>query len=389
MHEGLKALLSLAPSAPHWAIDWAEAERSACAPWFARMKEVPQEKKWHGEGDVWTHTKLVCQALAQMEEYRALERGTQETVFLAVLLHDVGKIVTTRTEDGEIRAPKHGEIGSRMVRTMLWTEMGLCGSAEAQQLRETVCRLIRWHMAPLHMLEGDGERRLRRIAAESELLGGFSIRLLCLLAEADNRGRICDDLAEQLDKIELCRELAREHGCMDGPSAFACGHTQRAYFDGRNVLPDQPLYDDTWGEVILLCALPGTGKDTWIAANCPQLPMVSLDDMRDEMGVLPTDNQGAVAQACKESARRRLRAKEPFVFNATNLTPLTREPLVRLFEQYGARVRIVYLETEWQEEMRRNAARRKAVPEGVIHAMLEKLAVPERAEARTVEWICV
>lgn len=176
---------------------------------------------------------------------------------------------------------------------------------------------------------------------------------------------------------------------MDGPSAFACGHTQRAYFDGRNVLPDQPLYDDTWGEVILLCALPGTGKDTWIAANCPQLPMVSLDDMRDEMGVLPTDNQGAVAQACKESARRRLRAKEPFVFNATNLTPLTREPLVRLFEQYGARVRIVYLETEWQEEMRRNAARRKAVPEGVIHAMLEKLAVPERAEARTVEWICV
>lgn len=389
MNEELRALLAHAPSAPQWTINWAAVERSALKAWFAQMKDVPQEPKWHGEGDVWTHTKLVCEALAALEEYRALNRRQQETMFLAALLHDVGKIPTTKMEDGIIRAHKHGEVGSRMVRVILWTELDLCGTREAQQLRETVCRLVRYHMTPLHMLESEAEMRLRRIAAESELLGGFSIRMLCLLAEADNRGRVCDDLAEQLEKIELCRVFAEENGCLDGPAVFGSEHTERAYFAGRNVRPEQMLYDDAWGEVVLMCGLPGTGKDTWIAAAHPDLPTVSLDDMRDEMHVLPTDNQGAVAQACKEKARAYLRAHQPFVFNATNLTPLTREPLVRLFEQYGASVRIVFLETAWREQLRRNASRQRAVPENVISSMLEKMAVPERAEARHVEWICV
>ena len=38
----------------------------------------------------------------------------------------------------------------------------------------------------------------------------------------------------------------------------------------------QELYDDTWGEVILMCGLPGTGKDHWIRSHCPSLPTVWL-----------------------------------------------------------------------------------------------------------------
>ena len=390
MSDGWEALKAVVPSAPDWRIDWQAVERSPLGVWIEPLAGTIQDAQWHGEGNVWNHTKLVCECLVNIREFRRLDRAMQETLFLAALLHDIGKIRTTKLEDGRIRTPRHGEVGSRMARVFLWTQCGLCGMKEKQIARETICRIVRYHMAPPHMLHGDTYRqRVLRIAAEGELLPEFTIERLAILSQADNRGRICDDLDEQLELIELSCEYAKEQGCFAGPAMFAGKHVQRAYFAGRDIQPDQPLYDDTWGEVILMCGLPGTGKDTWIAQNCADLPVVSLDDIRDQMGVKPTDNQGAVVQAGKESARKLLRAHQPFVMNATHLTPISREPLIRLFEQYGARVRIVYLETEWDEQVRRNGQREKQVPLGVIADMLERLCVPERHEAAMVEWICV
>ena len=95
------------------------------------------------------------------------------------------------------------------------------------------------------------------------------------------------------------------------------------------------------------------------------------------------------AQAAQEACRVHLRAKQPFVFNTTSLTPLMRGKSIRLFEQYGARVRIIYLETGWEEQLRRNAARTAAVPESAIDHMLDTLIPPERHEAHSVEWLCV
>ncbi len=62
---------------------------------------------------------------------------------------------------------------------------------------------------------------------------------------------------------------------------------------------------------------------------------------------------------------------------------------VELFTDYHASVRIVYLETEWGEERRRNASRAAVVPEQAILRMLSKLTPPEGFEAHRVEWRCV
>ena len=66
-----------------------------------------------------------------------------------------------------------------------------------------------------------------------------------------------------------------------------------------------------------------------------------------------------------------------------------RMKLVTLCEDYGASARIVYLETPWEENLRRNEARTACVPAGAIARMLGKLAPPRVFEARTVEWHCV
>jgi predicted kinase len=299
----------------------------------------------------------------------------------------VGKYAVTRLDAGEIHAPGHGRVGAEIARRLLW-QQGFCGSGEAAQFREGICTLIRYHGLPLHAVEDpDGKRRLLQMAAQGEVAKGVTVRLLCLLARADILGRISHDRQELTEKVESCELIAREMGCFHGPYPFPDAHTGRSFLKGRNIQPEYPFYDDTWGTVVLMSGLPGTGKDTWIRENLPDLPVVSLDDIRRETGISPLEDQGRVAQIARERARQLLREKRPFVWNATNITPQTRGKLVSLFEDYGAAVRIVYLETTASEQKRRNAGRPEAVPEAAVVRMLEKLTPPEQYEASYVNWI--
>jgi len=115
--------------------------------------------------------------------------------------------------------------------------------------------------------------------------------------------------------------------------------------------------------------------------------MISLDAIRQELGILPTENQGPVAEEAQKRAKQLLRQKTPFVWNATNITPATRQKLVGLFTDYGAAVEILYLETESRERQRRNLSRPRPVPEQVVARMLSQLTPPEAKEAPTVRWL--
>ena len=390
MNGKCRALLDCLPKPPNYGYDWKGlGELPELAAWFSQMAGTPQQPEWHGEGDVMTHTRLVCQALAGLEAFRAMSMHSRDALALAALLHDIGKMTTTRLEDGALVSPRHGPVGAKLARKLLWQDFGLCGSIDAQRFREAVCLLIRYHTRPPHLIEReDASISLLRLAANGELAPDFTLNALFMLGEADILGRVAEDNPEYLDRVALARELALEEGCLSGPYPFASARTQRALLSGGRVWKDQMLYDDTWGEVILMCGLPGTGKDHWIRANYPDLPVVSLDDLRLEMDVEPTETQGRVVQAARERTKVLLRAKRPFVWNATSLTAL-RAQQIELFERYHTRVRMVYLETAWDENLRRNAGRPDAVPEDVIDRMLARLEPPERFEAQAVEWIYV
>lgn len=376
------------PAPPGFRFDWERLNQTALRPLIDGMRTTQQNPAWHGEGDVWTHTKMVCGELEQMEAFRTLPDRKRKELALAALLHDAGKIRSTRLEDGVLISPGHGLTGAQMVRSLLWKELGLSGSAAAQCIRETVCLLIRYHTMPVHLVsDEDSARRARKIAANGRTAKDFSLDMLFLLAEADVRGRIAPDEKELLEAVELARLLAEEAGCLDRPYDFPSDCTEYAYLSGRNVWENQELYDDSWGEAIILCGLPGTGKDTWITKNCPGWPVVSLDDIRRSMKIRPEENQGVVVQAAREQAKGYLRKHQPFVWNATSLTSTLRKNQTGLFEEYGASVRMVYLETGWHENLIRNEDRMYAVPEAVVSHMLDRLEPPEAFEARKVEWI--
>lgn len=354
-----------------------------------RMSRTPQSVQWHGEGDVYTHTQMVCEALCSLPEYQASPEHHRELVLAAARLHDIGKITTTKETTGGIDAPNHAPAGSRMCRERLW-RAGLCGTGELIGRRETICQLVRYHSFPPHAIDTENAAvRLHQIAANGRLLPDFSLRLLCLLSKADMTGRICGDKQQMLEQIALCEELAKEEGCLDSCFSFPSDHTMRTFLSGKDVWKDQQLYDDTWGTVCLMCGLPGTGKDTWIGKNLPDIPMISLDAIRCERKISPTKNQGYIANLAKEQAKEYLRRHQAFVWNATNITRAMRQQLVALFESYKASVRIIYLETDLQTLLSRNSSRKDAVPVPVIESMLGKLELPEVHEAARVDWISV
>ena len=367
------------PQPPDWSLDWQGIETEfECV---RAMDGCDQDPVWHGEGDVLVHTRMVCEALIQMQAWRELPPQDRAALFAAALMHDVAKPVVQREEDGRIRAPRHASKGARMTRSLLWRHYLPPRSLEHTRLREEIVGLVRRHGLPLYLL--DEANPGRAVIGASQ-----TVRLdrVAMLAEADARGRECADQAELLDRVDLFREIARENGCYTSARAFASDHGRYLYFQGRDLDPDCEVYDDTRLEVVVTSGLPAAGKDYWIARHAADLPVVSLDAIREELGIRPEADQGAVVARAKEQARAHLRVATPFVWNATNVTRPMRSQLFTLLHDYCARIRIVYTETTWDELLRRNRARSNRVPEAVLVKLAGKLDVPDLTEAHGLEW---
>lgn len=127
--------------------------RAAADPGAPRLSPGPAD---HAEGDVWIHTRRVCEELAALDDFRALPGEDREILFWAALLHDVTKpACTRRTSDGRIRSPGHAARGAVLARRLLWRS----GLPFAE--REQVAGMVLLHALPLWAAErDDGARSL-------------------------------------------------------------------------------------------------------------------------------------------------------------------------------------------------------------------------------------
>jgi predicted kinase len=363
------------PQSPDWRVDWNALD--AELDWVRAMRGTPQDPVHHAEGDVWIHTRMVLEALCAMPAWRALDAEAREIVYLASLLHDVAKPRCTRTEhDGRITSRGHSASGAILARRILW-RMSVPFLA-----REAICALVRYHQAPFFLIEKDDAARSARAISQRARCDH-----LALVAEADARGRHCADAGRLLDNTALFRELCAETGCLREPAAFPSAHARVLYLRGDTNDPHYRPHEDFRAEVVLMSGLPGTGKDAWVRANLDGWPVVSLDQIRGELEVDPADAQGEVIARARDLAREHLRAGRRFVWNATNLSKQLRTTVGNVFFDYGARVRVVYVEVPETVLRAQNRGRNAAVPDAVVERLLDRWEVPEPGEAHEVSYV--
>lgn len=367
------SLIHLVPVAPDYTCDW-PAIWNLWPDVMGPLDTCPQDPIHHAEGDVGLHTRMVADALVSLPEWRALPRQDQTILFWAAVFHDIGKPATTEEQpDGRISARGHARVSTLMAREILW-EIGA-----PYDWREAVCGLIAEHLLPFWLIERPDPRRMA-------IMASWRCRpdWLCLHAKSDTLGRICADQQYVLDNIALARETFAEHDCLEKPFAFESTASRVSFFEKDTRDPYYQEHEDFRCTVTLMSGLPGAGKDHWIKTHMPDVPMISLDGIRAEIGAPASGNQGRVLQAAQERAREYMRAGQDFVWNGTNISRTLRAKPLKLFRDYNTRTRIIYIEPACATLRKQNTSRSDVVPQAAIDKMVRKLEPPQDWEAHEV-----
>jgi predicted kinase len=361
-------------------IPWSQLEQEF--DWFRDMKGVRQDPEWHAEGDVFVHTKMVAEALVSHADFQSYSEQDKHVLFAVAMLHDVEKRSTTEDEevDGVMRVTSraHAKRGEKTARLILYKDI-----PTPFWIREHICKLVRHHGLPIWAIEKENPQ-FEVVTASLKLDTG----MLALFAKADILGRIANDASEMMIRVELFEELCKENNCLGEPRFFESNKAQRHYFQkmGESFIEYEP-FDEPKFTAYLMCALPGSGKDTYIEKFMKDVPVVSLDDIRRKNKVKrgDTKGEGNAIQEAKELAKTHMRVGQDFVWNATNITREMRSKLISDFEEYGGAVEIIYIEVPYKDLLSQNHNREHKVPEKALERLISGLEVPDVTECYSLE----
>lgn len=119
--------------------------------WLIRFPELnalvgcPQNPEHHPEGDVWTHTLLVVDAMAALCREHDITGNRRKVLMFAALCHDMGK---PEALQDDLSCPKHDTLGEGLVRSFL------ARMTNEKKVVEGVAALSKTHMRPFGLVTG-------------------------------------------------------------------------------------------------------------------------------------------------------------------------------------------------------------------------------------------
>ncbi len=346
--------------------------------YFDAMKATQQDRIHHQEGDVYTHTQMVLNALVNLEEYQQLTRFEKQVLEYTAIFHDIAKPATyTVIDDNRITHPRHGSIGANITRQILDKEN------YTYQFIAAVYYTVLYHGYPFWLFEK--ENPLRAVITTSLLTCN---KWLYIFAKADLLGRVCGDADDMRYKLELFKEFCLEHNCFDRPKVFKSDYDRFYYFNVDDSYPDTELYHRYAFEIFMMAGLPASGKDHYIHQRWgEELPVISLDDIRETLEISPKENQGPVIQMARERSKEYCRKKQSFIWNATNISKNMRSQLIATWLPYHPKIHIVFLFKNINQALTDNAGREKEykISSSQILKMHEKVQFPTVMECHSLE----
>jgi putative nucleotidyltransferase with HDIG domain len=335
-------------------------------PEFIALKSCNQSSKWHGEGSVWNHTKLVCA--------EAIKKSSDSGIILmaAALFHDIGKPKCTIFKNNDYHSYKHEFEGEKITRNLLWDE--------DVTNRELVCLLVRYHMEPYFLTERND--CLDRLMTLSRNLMG--IKSLLDLNECDIIGSIhetsdCTDL----DRNRFLRKYAQKLDCYYVDNRMY-DHEIKTINNG-----DKPLVN-----INVLIGLPGSGKTTFAEQELKDHSIIlSRDTIREELGyckpgekkVCSFDQEINVTKKFEERLLACVKAGEEVTIDNMNIRRKYREELKGLLKDYNVLWHYYYIQPEYLET---NIARRNGqITSKEINNLRDILSFPHRSECDILSYI--
>ena len=153
------------------------------------LKTVEQSPKYHPEGSVLKHVLLVVDLASEYKKY-----SNDEKVFMwAALLHDIGKLTTTRVRKNRITSYNHDTEGKDIAMNIL-NEL-----TDDEEFKQKVSKLVRWHMQPLFY-----DKNLQFFQPQ-DMINDVEYKEVALLSLCDRlgRGNLDEDkIKDEKERIE-------------------------------------------------------------------------------------------------------------------------------------------------------------------------------------------
>jgi tRNA nucleotidyltransferase (CCA-adding enzyme) len=177
-------------------------------PEISKLSEIPQESDYHPEGDVFTHTMQVIDAMAIIIRCHSKEnpfnKDLKRALMLGALFHDLGKIEKTKFDEERQRITSHGheEAGVSPATEIIKRLYKNKEQSSDLAYEKLILFLISDHMKPLLLHKEsesgvDVEKALRRFINRCYENNTTPEQLL-MLVEADKLGRNSIDKSKPL-----------------------------------------------------------------------------------------------------------------------------------------------------------------------------------------------
>jgi putative nucleotidyltransferase with HDIG domain len=358
-------------------------ERIESIPEFKKLKNCEQNPKWHSEGNAWNHTKLVCEAAANIcrERHWENEEGYSSLLLTSALFHDIGKIVTThKGKDGNWHAYGHESEGEKITRRILWD----CEEFGGYVFREKICSLVKYHMMPLQIFES--KTIFEKIVEISREVPSWYI--LIQLKKCDVIGSLQEDTVSKNSdfiKLETLEHITERMGCNYYPFPHDINEYKK-YIDEVK----KPS-----AKVFVMIGLPGSGKST-IAEKTKPINggvIVSRDEIRYELGycekgekvVLNKHKENEVTEEFEKRVLNAAKKGVPIILDNMNTKRKYRDSYKSLLSNYNVDWNYIYVEAPTLGD---NLERRMGqIEKGTFIQMINDIEMPTHDEYDNISYI--
>ena len=158
-----------------------------------KLNDIEQSPKYHPEGSVLKHVFLVVDLASEYKKY-----SNNEKVFMwGALLHDIGKLTTTKIRKNRITSYNHDTEGKDIAIKFLDL------LTDDEDFKQKVSKLVRWHMQPLFY-----DKNLPFFQPQ-DMINDVEYKEIALLSLCDRlgRGNLDEDkIKSEKERIEKFKE---------------------------------------------------------------------------------------------------------------------------------------------------------------------------------------